>query len=37
MKDEILVLPTELNAEFAAVKAKIEDALDKLERFYQKQ
>ncbi|MCI05692.1 hypothetical protein A2U01_0026745 [Trifolium medium] len=37
MKDEFMVLPTDISAEMAALKAKIGDALDKLERIYKKQ
>ncbi|MCI07032.1 hypothetical protein A2U01_0028095, partial [Trifolium medium] len=36
MPDEFLVLPSDLSAEFAAIKAKIANALDKLECCYQK-
>ncbi|MCI20880.1 hypothetical protein A2U01_0042043, partial [Trifolium medium] len=36
MPDEILVLPSDLSDEFAAIKAKIGNALDKLEIYYQK-
>ncbi|MCI19064.1 hypothetical protein A2U01_0040219, partial [Trifolium medium] len=37
MKDEFMVFPTDISAEVAALKAKIGDALDKLERHYKKQ
>ncbi|MCH87822.1 hypothetical protein A2U01_0008703 [Trifolium medium] len=33
MKNEFMVLPTNISAEVAALKAKIGDALDKLERL----
>ncbi|MCI23291.1 hypothetical protein A2U01_0044470, partial [Trifolium medium] len=35
MKDVIFIMPNELSAEFAAVKNKIRDALDKLEKMFQ--
>ncbi|MCH99817.1 hypothetical protein A2U01_0020832, partial [Trifolium medium] len=37
MKDEFMVLPTDISAEVAALKTKIGDALDKLERIYRKE